>query len=459
MIPIKAVDNFLCDENYVSLVESAREQRLLYITDLSETRVSAFLGWLFRPHEGHGLGDHVIRELLHNAWKVDTEFPQRADRQSFNGWSPSAIATRSFRDLLVETEYRFGKSESGTSLKRPADIVLVSRANRLVVVIENKFGTSVRREQLKAYREQAEKAFPEYARLLIYLDPNPDNVPDDEGRWIRLDYEWLINLLVARQKSGLLSDMALNALSQMRDYLQEDSVNALGNDQQRQVQIVELIKNHPDVIRAMGEMRMLSAHERLTRGASPKNCGSELLLIEYHQRPKLWNDVLSQAAHAHLIDVLYKRIGHVIDVRRRTKRLFFRHTGWVQLTRPGADKDEAWNVRMAAWRQTDESFLYSVRSVFSFKPIYSADKGDNSIDSTNQKKTAAFEATLEESLRKVAAELRVGRRRLKTDANFVRLDEMHGLTPEQTAEWLIQESNRINKALIQHQLLKPQQEI
>ena len=61
MIPIKAVDNFLCDENYVSLVESAREQRLLYITDLSETRVSAFLGWLFRPHEGHGLGDHVIR--------------------------------------------------------------------------------------------------------------------------------------------------------------------------------------------------------------------------------------------------------------------------------------------------------------------------------------------------------------------------------------------------------------
>ena len=60
------INRFLCDPNFLMLVELQREQRLLFITDLTETRVSAFLAWLFRPQEGHGLGDRAIRELLLN---------------------------------------------------------------------------------------------------------------------------------------------------------------------------------------------------------------------------------------------------------------------------------------------------------------------------------------------------------------------------------------------------------
>lgn len=448
MIPIEAVDKFLCDENYVSLVESAREQRLLHITDLSETRVSAFLGWLFRPHEGHGLGDHVVRELLHNAWMVaakpDDEGTKTAGGNSFGGWSPSAIAMRSFRDLLVETEYRFGKSESGIAVNRPADIVLVSRANRLVVVIENKFGTAVHGDQLNAYRRQTEAAFPGYATFLIYLDPNLDNAPDDGSHWIQLGYDWLINLLIARQQSGLLSDMALNALSQVLDYLREDSVTSAQTGQQSR--ILQLVNDHPAVIREMHEMKALGKHGRLTWNSSSASCGSELLLVEYHQRPKIWDDVLSQSAHAQLIDALHKKVGGDVQVRRLTKRLFFRRRDWVQLTDSLANKDNGWNVRMAAWKPLDDGSFYHVRSAFSFKSI---DPAHDELGST------AFAPGLEEALRKVAAELRVGRRGQKNDSDFVRLNEVHDLTPMQAAAWLIQESNRITEALKRYQLLKP----
>ena len=38
VLAVDKINEFLCDENYLALVEGAREQRLLFITDMSETR-------------------------------------------------------------------------------------------------------------------------------------------------------------------------------------------------------------------------------------------------------------------------------------------------------------------------------------------------------------------------------------------------------------------------------------
>jgi hypothetical protein len=43
------IDLFLSDPSYLALIGLEREHRLLFITDLTETRISAFFGWLFRP--------------------------------------------------------------------------------------------------------------------------------------------------------------------------------------------------------------------------------------------------------------------------------------------------------------------------------------------------------------------------------------------------------------------------
>lgn len=221
------IDAFLCDENYLALIEDEREHRLLYITELSETRVSAFLGWLFHPHQGHGLGDQAVRELLQNAWRqvrsADWEGPS-ADQMGFRSWTPSQIARKSFRDLCVETEYRFGQADAGRKKNRPIDLTLVSRANKLAILIENKFGSKVHGNQLEAYRLQARAAYPDYTIFHVYLDPNLENQPDDEQYWIPLRYDWLINLISARQKSGLLSEKALNALLQVKEYLDRSRV-------------------------------------------------------------------------------------------------------------------------------------------------------------------------------------------------------------------------------------------
>lgn len=434
VLAVDKINEFLCDENYLALVEGAREQRLLFITDMSETRVSAFLGWLFRPYEGHGLGDQAVRELLHNAWlevhSGDWNGP-RPEEMGFDQWSPVEIAAKSFRDLCVETEYRFGRSEKLGEKNRPIDVALVSRANRLLVLIENKFGSAVHSGQLKSYREQAEKSYPGYAVFHIYLDPNADNQPDDQPHWIPLRYGWLVDLISARQRSGLLSERALNALSQVKDYLNQDEEG--GGDEAYQANLAALVNSHHDVLMEMRRIRLMNRHGRLTATLKDVPRSSEILLVEYHQRPRLWDDVFDQMDHLPFINALRKLTGDQLEVQRRHKRLFIRDHRWVSIRDQvqATGVDSAWGIRLAAWKPDGDN-CYSVRSVIDFN------SGSTMPD---------FSDDREKVLREVAASLREFRRKASSKDRWIRLKEQAGLSPEKAALMLADEATRINGVL------------
>ena len=83
---------------------------------------------------------------------------------------PRSINSWSFRDLIVRSEYQVSKAiEAGRG--RSVDLLLISRRHRLVVAIENKFGSAAHSEQLKAYRLGIEEQVPKYRRLFIYCVP------------------------------------------------------------------------------------------------------------------------------------------------------------------------------------------------------------------------------------------------------------------------------------------------
>ena len=351
------IDLFLSDPSYLALIGLEREHRLLFITDLSETRVSAFLGWLFRPQEGHGIGDQAFRELLLNVWRTNLR-----EELGHEVLAPRDILGRTFRDLLVHTEYRV-HSGKDAGKGRPIDLLLVSRQNKLVVAIENKFGSAVHSDQLTAYRKGIAKAFPTYSQIYVYLDSNEENRPGDDY-WIPLGYQWLIDLIATHQKSGLLSDRALDALDQFKDYLTEDLALSGQREEEKDTLIESIARVHSsilDVFRAYRKQRLSDLLE------DPAVTIHESLLIEYHQRRGLWNDVLDQARHVGVVQAAKRAFGGQLEVATGPAEVRLRLKSWARFE---ADSDKnVWVPRVVAWSGREGKGKYNVWSFANFRGV------------------------------------------------------------------------------------------
>jgi len=409
------IDLFLSDPSYLALIGLEREHRLLFITDLSETRVSAFLGWLFRPQEGHGIGDQAFRELLLNVWRTNLR-----EELGHDVLAPRDILGKTFRDLLVHTEYRVHSGKE-TGKGRPIDLLLVSRQNKLVVAIENKFGSAVHSDQLTAYRNGIAKAFPCYHQIYVYLDSNEENKPDDDY-WIPLGYQWLIDLISTHQKSGLLSDRSLDALDQFKDYLTEDLALSGQREEEKDTLIESIARDHNSVLDVFRKYRKERISDLLE---DPTVTIHEPLLIEYHQRRRLWNDVLDQARHMSVVQAAKREFGDQLEVATGPAEVRLRLKSWARFE---ADLDKnMWVPRVLAWSGREGKGKYNVWSFANFRGV---------------------NPDLEAVVRDAALQLRD--RNLKKPpaaAQWMRLGLVEGLSINKVGEYVVSELTRMDKVL------------
>ena len=286
-------------------------------------------------------------------------------------------------------------------------MILVSRSNKLVILIENKFGSKVH-NQLKAYREQAEKSFKGYQIFYIYLDPNENKTDDDH--WINLNYDWL-NLIDVWKQSGLLSSHALDALSQVKDYLEQESDELIKLE--KQSQIAALVNEHNDVLVKMKEFSKISTHDRLTK-ENVVGINLECLLIEYHQRKELWDDIFNQMDYISLFEAIKKKMGDKfgeLEIRKLTKKVLLRSIHWAEIRNPGAKKEAAWGIRFVIWREENAGNNYNFRTSINFR----------SIDSIEGAKIPPYTPDQENSLRELASKHRQMKKRYSVDSKGIRL--------------------------------------
>ncbi len=409
------INLFLSDPDYLSLVELEREQRLLFITDISETRVSAFLAWLFRPYEGHGLGDRAFRELMLSAWRC-----VQTGEISIDTPAPKWLLDRSFRDLLVETEYRVERpTESGRqqARSRSVDLLLISRQHKFLVAIENKFGSSTHDNQLSAYRKSLARRFQNYQRVLIYLDPNERNEPDDD-HWIPLSYQWIVTLIDSHQRSGLLSDRALEALSQFRDYLSEERAASDNRDSQRDQLIDAIAARHGKVLSAFADYREAGKPQSF-KSRTTSIC--EPLFIEYHQRQQLWDGVLEQARHVHVTSAVRRHFGDAVEVSAGPAEVYFRLKPWHRFERADAT---GWGPWVSAWCGRNGGKTYNVWAGVRFSEIHQ---------------------DREAELRAAADKLRVDMKAPPRAAQWVRISRKEKLQAQKAADRVINELDRLDK--------------
>jgi len=158
-----------------------------------EIRHSNVLAWLMDPAESHGLGEVPLRRLL-----ASLLFGQDVSRL---GLSAAEAKLMDFADVEVRREWKH------------IDIFFVSRANRLGVLIENKVWSGESRGQLGRGREAAEREFPGFTIIPVFLTLEGDEIRDEKEAqeyvlWSYVSILETLESLLAQRRSQMPTDVA-----------------------------------------------------------------------------------------------------------------------------------------------------------------------------------------------------------------------------------------------------------
>jgi|GEM_PF-377389 len=177
----------------------------------AELRHSNFLAYLLSPSRPHGLGTEVLDRILR---ALISNIPHEK--------RPLGVLKIILADLdtaVVERE------------RDNIDILIEIRSIKLVVVIENKVGSSVTEGQLTGYKRIVLQKYRGWNHLFILLNPDgsrPD--PDyDDSDYFTYSYDDLTALLakyLEERRSSLSDEIALilhNYIDALRRHVVEDS--------------------------------------------------------------------------------------------------------------------------------------------------------------------------------------------------------------------------------------------
>lgn len=173
-----AIDRFLADnpelEQLSARLATFNAFRALKIEN-AEIRHSNVLAWLLDPAESHALDDIVLRRVLSNMLlETDTDIEVV---------SAAEIELMDFADVEVRREWR------------NIDILVVSRRNKLVVLIENKIGSKESRGQLLRYRDIVSKEFPSFRIIPVFLTLFGEDTADELAGYVCYSHEQLLGVL------------------------------------------------------------------------------------------------------------------------------------------------------------------------------------------------------------------------------------------------------------------------
>lgn len=186
----QALKNFLLDADCLKLLDEWTDEfnlfDILRITN-SEIRHSNILAWIFDPNENHGLGDVFIKSFI-------TKVASKCDHKKYSVF-----------DLLLQDFYSYQVYRESNHM----DIVLLSREEKTVVIIENKIWAGESSHQLNDYVEKSKTEYEDYNQILyVFLTPYGIEASDPE-HWIAFSYGEIIDSLENSLKGLILREEVL----------------------------------------------------------------------------------------------------------------------------------------------------------------------------------------------------------------------------------------------------------
>jgi len=330
----QAIDRFLGDARIRLLRDRWRETRPLQICYPSEVPLTRMLAWLMDPTEGHALGDGPIRALLLQAWRQLDEEEAGVSPELRKFLSPSHIEAQSFEDCLVDCEVTIGDGK--------LDLLILEPRRRWLIAIENKFGAAEGDKQLERYRKALQKLYPDWNRILVFLDYY-DQPPRDEG-WLAMSYEWLCTVLKTAEGSLWLSDGSREVLSAFRSALdfEADPFEQVCEEKT----LIDVVHEHRTVFELMRQWHSAKrglgtlVDDVFWASGSLDDKATQQLFKVYWQKSELWGACIPMLAYAGLLRAA-REVFADVELDRHGKGVYFSRTPWGKLA---ASADSYWPI-------------------------------------------------------------------------------------------------------------------
>ena len=257
-----ALQRLILDEDLEHLEDLLAEFNLFDVLKIErrELQHSALLAWLLDPSASHGLQDYFLRRFL-------TAAAAKAQDDGITGITPLHVDAWELANVEVATE------------RHNIDILLISNADQIVCIVENKIGASEHSSQLKRYLDTVEREYPDLTQFPIFLTPDgiePESEKDAE-RYVALGYQQIADLIdrTVNTRGSTISSGIAEFLAQYARTLRRhvmttnDNIDALAlqiYDKHREA--IDLIIKAKPAFEAKGWSILDSAmqrHERLFR--------------------------------------------------------------------------------------------------------------------------------------------------------------------------------------------------
>lgn len=345
------VDEFFADFKVQRLLDLARKTRPLQVCFPREIPVSRFLAWILDPSQGHGLQDTPIRRLLTAAWRNrdDSDLDLSIKRQI----SPATLATHSFLSCMIQTEIQFPPE------KGKLDLLILVPKDKILIAIENKFGAGEGPGQLKKYTKSLAKKYPDWTRILIYLDLYGE--APGHSDWIGLDYAWLVEELSAAESSPWLGDESKDAIREFRGAIELDS-DTFEHVSTTDGALVDVVQEHREVFECMAEwhrsgLRLPELVSKVYASSTTlRDKARQQLFPLYWQRSELWRICIPMLSYAKILATAQK-VYPLVQQDPRRKTFYYSLPNWdwlrvnearfwpllvmIRILSPGADYEVA----------------------------------------------------------------------------------------------------------------------
>lgn len=384
--------DFVSDPRVNKVIEALKRSNDIFdIISPLENQHSQILAWLFNPREGHGQGDAIFKDFLTAAYAGSYD-NILSNKDFFATWTPSRIARTGFHSLTAKRE--FPLSNGGR-----LDLLMIDTVNKILVVVENKHGTRLRKKQLENYYEEVSSlrkrpAFNKYSTAHIVLDRNyggptgdSDESKGPRNRWTFLDYQWLeagAHRAEVQYKRGNQSAALVIA------YCQKQSDYVAPEEKQIDEILADVARDYRPVIYELADALNTELGE-LTKGEIDGKFGE--LWIYANQYPDLIHRIHAKEELSFIESRLKNNLPN-----RKLSVLYGKNSFWVYNDRWecfNGEDTEILPLAVHAWRSEDNETEEKKFSVgIQYRPLQLDDE---------------YETRVQEALEKEFPELKKGR--------------------------------------------------
>ena len=169
------IRDLLLSNDFKRLTYKKDEANIFKIINMADKEIvhSDMLAWLFNPYENHNLNDKVLKEILMQLSKKDAEYIN--------------LLLLDYSDLEVYREYTVDNG-------RRIDILMESKNNKVIFIIENKIWSGEGDNQLEDYKNYIDEKYSDYNRIFLFLTPEKERKEKYKG-YIHITYSMIYSVL------------------------------------------------------------------------------------------------------------------------------------------------------------------------------------------------------------------------------------------------------------------------